>query len=65
MLNVILKKIIASSRDRESDGRDIHKIKIWDKNDELVFKAQNLESSTKVTAACFNNIGGYEHHTLD
>ena len=58
MLNVILKRIKASSS-KCTHGRDTHERKHETKNDELVFKVQNLIGLyTKTNAACLNNVGG-------
>jgi len=58
MLNVFSKRIKASCRDVLVEDTYM-KEKYETKNNELVFKAQNLTgSSTKVKIACLNNDGG-------
>ena len=68
MLNVILKKMKASFRDVIIEETHM-KEKYETKNNQLVFNAQNLtSSSTKVETACSNNVevyDWYKYHTLD
>jgi len=58
MLNVVLKRIEACSRDVLIEETHV-KEKYETKNDELVFKAQNLiDPFTKIKTVCLNNGGG-------